>query len=477
MNDSTDNFTGSDETGGSGAPGTLGALRALGASEASESSRPPDTEAWGPLSVPVFRTFWLASLGSNIGTWINGTASGWVMTDLSSSPVMVSLVQAANSLPIVLFALIAGALTDILDRRRYLMVTQAWLALSAAALTFLAATDMLDAWSLLILTFSLGLGAAMATPALNVTAPELVPGTLLPQAIALGSLSMNVSRSIGPAVAGLLLAQFGAWAAYGLNTVSFIGMITMLWRWRHEPGKRTLPPERFFQALRSGLRYARSASPFRAVLIRTTAFILFAASVWALLPLIARHELASGPETYGLLLTFVGIGAIAIIIVLPKLHAYLSRNELVLIGSIVYALSASLLAVIREEAALYGVMALCGASVGQRAVIAAGSRTDFSPGLGPGTCVGPLSHDLLCRLDAGQCAMGVGGHPCRHPRCANPLRCRRAAGCGCGWQIQPWRARSARPDSIPALAAPPECRGTGSEPWACAGDHTIRSCA
>lgn len=353
MKDSIDNFAGLDETEASGAPGT---------SKASGSPRPANAGAWGPLSVPVFRTFWLASLGSSIGTWINGTASGWVMTDLSASPVMVSLVQAANSLPIVLFALVAGALTDILDRRRYLLVTQIWLALSAATLTFLAATDLLDAWSLLILTFALGLGAAMATPALNVTAPELVPGTMLPQAVALGSLSMNVSRSIGPAVAGLLLAQIGAWAAYGLNTISFIGMIVMLWGWRHEPGKQPLPPERFFQALRSGLRYARSASPFRAVLIRTTAFVLFAASVWALLPLIARHELASGPQTYGFLLTFVGIGAVAVIIVLPKLQALLSRNELVLIGSIAYALSAVLVAVIRDEAVLYGVMALCGAA-------------------------------------------------------------------------------------------------------------------
>ncbi len=347
---STDNFIGADETG------------TPSASKTSQRSVPANTGAWGPLSLPVFRTFWLASLGSNIGTWINVTASGWVMTDLSPSPVMVSLVQAANSLPLVLFALVAGALTDTLDRRRYLLVTQVWLALSAAALTFLAATDQLDAWSLLILTFSLGLGAAMAMPALNVTAPELVPGVLLPQAVALGSLSMNVSRSVGPAVAGLLLAQFGAWVAYWLNTISFVGMIVMLWCWRHEPVKQPLPPERFFQALRAGLRYARIASPFRAVLIRTTAFVVFAASVWALLPLIARYELASGPETYGFLLTFVGIGAIAIILVLPRLNAYFSRNQLVLIGSVVYALSAVLVALMREEAVLYGVMAICGAA-------------------------------------------------------------------------------------------------------------------
>ena len=283
--------------------------------------------------MPVFRAFWLAALGSNIGTWINGVASGWVMTDLSHSPVMVSLVQAAASLPMVLFALVAGALTDIVDRRRYLLATQIWMAICAAALAFLAAAGQLDAWALLILTFALGVGASMATPALNVTAPELVPRNLLPQAVALGSLSMNLSRSIGPAIGGLLLSQFGAWAAFSLNAISFIGMIVMLWYWKSQPDERSLPPERFFQALRAGLRYARRASPFRAVLIRTIAFILFTISAWALLPLIARNELAGGPDTYGFLLTFVGIGAVVSVIILPRLQARISRDRLVLIAS------------------------------------------------------------------------------------------------------------------------------------------------
>lgn len=210
-------------------------------------SNTPHPGAWAPLRLPVFRAFWLASLGSNIGTWINATTSGWVMTDLSPSPVMVSLVQAAGSFPIVMFALMAGALTDIVDRRRYLIVTQVWMALSAAALAFLAATGQLDAWSLLILTFALGSGAAMAMPALNASIAELAPGILLPQAVALGSLSMNLSRAIGPAIGGLLLAQLGAWAAYSLNMVSFIGMVVMLCYWKREQDEQVLPPERFFR--------------------------------------------------------------------------------------------------------------------------------------------------------------------------------------------------------------------------------------
>ena len=318
--------------------------------------------AWAPLKLPMFRVFWLASLGSNIGTWINGTASGWVMTDLSSSPVMVSLVQTAAWLPLVLFALGAGAFADIIDRRRYLMATQIWLMLSAAALAFLAATDRLDAWNLLILTFALGSGAAMAMPALSAVIAELVPGKLLPQAISLGSLSMNLARSIGPALGGLLLAQFGAWAAYSLNAISFLGMFLMLWCWKRQPSKDVLPPERFMQALRAGLRYARLASQFRAVLIRATGFILFATSTWALLPLIARHELAGNSDTYGFLLTFVGIGAVAAAILLPRIRTYSTPYGLVLGATIIYAVTTLCLATLKSETMAYGVMAICGAA-------------------------------------------------------------------------------------------------------------------
>ncbi|SDZ99426.1 MFS transporter [Nitrosospira multiformis] len=317
---------------------------------------------WAPLKILPFRAFWFAALGSNIGTWINGVSSAWVMTDLSPSPVMVSLVQAATSLPMVLFALAAGALTDIVDRRRYLLFTQIWMAAAAAMLTVLAAIDQIDIWNLLILTFALGIGASLATPALNITAPELVPRSMLPEAVALSSLSMNLSRSLGPAIAGVLLAQIGPWAAYGLNALSFIGMIVVLWRWKREPEERSLPPERFFQALRAGVRYAHVASPFRAVLIRTTAFILFAASGWALLPLIARVELGGGPGTYGLLLSFVGIGAVCGILVLPRLHELASRDRLVLAASLIYGATIMALAILQSEEMLYAIMTLSGAA-------------------------------------------------------------------------------------------------------------------
>ena len=322
----------------------------------------PHPGAWVPLQLPTFRIFWLASLGSNIGTWINTTTSGWLMTDLSTSPVMVSLVQVATSLPVVMFALIAGALTDTIDHRHYLIVTQIWMTLAAAVLTILTATGQLGAWSLLVLTFALGLGTAMAMPALSAAIAELVPRNLLAQAIALNSLSMNVSRSIGPAIGGLLLAQLGAWAAYCLNMISFIGMIIMLWYWRHTPDEQALPPERFLQAMRAGLRYSWMASSFRAVLVRATTFIVFASSVWALLPLIARYELAGNPGTYGLLLTSVGIGAVTAAIVLPYIRRHTNRDRLVFIATMVYTLTTLAIAIIWNEVLLYVIMAICGAA-------------------------------------------------------------------------------------------------------------------
>lgn len=323
---------------------------------------PSNSGAWAPLSLSTFRIFWLASLGSNIGTWINTITSGWVMTDLSTSPVMVSLVQVATSLPVVMFALIAGALTDTIDHRRYLIVTQIWMTLVAAMLTVLTATGQLGAWSLLVLTFALGLGTAMALPALSAAIAELVPRNMLAQAIALNSLSMNLSRSIGPAIGGLVLAQFGAWAAYGLNMISFIGMIIMLWYWKHLPVEHALPPERFFQAFYAGLRYSWMASSFRAVLVRATAFIVFASSVWSLLPLIARYELAGNPGTYGFLLTFVGIGAVIAAILLPSISRYTTRDHLVFIATCIYALTILATAVIQNEVLLYANMAICGAT-------------------------------------------------------------------------------------------------------------------
>jgi MFS family permease len=318
--------------------------------------------AWAPLSVPVFRAFWLASLGSNICTWINDVASGWMMVELSPSPMLVAMVQASTSLPVVLLALIAGALADIVDRRRYLIATQLWMSASALTLALLASTHALHAWNLLLLSFSLGIGAALAMPAMNATTPELVPPAMLPAAVSIGSLAINLARSIGPAVGGVLLTQFGAWAAYALNAVSFVGVAIVIFAWKRAPTPSALPPEHFLQALHAGLRYARQSPPFQAVLMHALAFFGFASAVWALLPLLARNELGGSAGTYGLLLSSVGVGAVAAALVLPRLRARIPRDRLVLLATITYALTAAALAILRNRPVLYAVMAVGGAA-------------------------------------------------------------------------------------------------------------------
>lgn len=284
---------------------------------------------WAPLAQPAFRAMWLAVLASNVGTWVHDVAAAWMMTEATGSPLMVALVQAATTVPVVLLALVAGALADVVDRRRYLIAAQLWMMFVATLLALLAHLGRLDPWVLLALTFALGVGAAMAMPAQAATTPELVPRADMPAAVALGSLGMNVARAIGPALGGLVIAQAGAAWAFGLNALSFLGLLLVLARWRRAAPPTVLPPEPFGSALRAGLRYAASASVLQAVLVRAAAFFLFASALSALLPIVVREELGAGAAAYGLLLGCFGGGAILGALALPALRRRAARDTLV----------------------------------------------------------------------------------------------------------------------------------------------------
>lgn len=290
--------------------------------------------AWEPLREPTFRALWLAILAGNIGTWVHDVAATWMMAEMTGSPLMVAAVQSATTLPVVLLALFAGALADIVDRRRYLIATQLWMIAMATMLALLAHLDRLNPWSLLALTFALGAGAAMAMPAQAATTPELVPRAMIGQAAALGSISMNIARSIGPALGGLVVAQFSVATAFALNALSFIGIVVVLWRWRRTPPVHALPPERFGGALRAGLRYALHATVFQAVILKAACFFVFASALPALLPIVVREALRGGAGTYGLLLGFVGIGAVSGALLLPQLRARMDRDQMVLWGAV-----------------------------------------------------------------------------------------------------------------------------------------------
>ncbi|HEU4402376.1 MAG TPA: MFS transporter [Candidatus Polarisedimenticolia bacterium] len=312
--------------------------------------------AWSPLADPIFRALWIAALASNVGTWMQEVGAAWLMTSLSPSPLMVALVQAATTLPIFLLALPAGALADVVDRRRLLITTQTWMLLATGllgALTLLGATTP---WVLLTLTFVIGLGAALNAPAWQAIIPELVTRPALPAALALNGIAINLARAVGPALGGLVVAAAGPWAAFLLNSVSFTGVVVVLYRWRREVRRSALPAERMIGAMTAGLRYVRHAPDLRAVMMRSGAFILFGSALWALLPVVARFELGVGPTGYGLLLGCLGAGAVGGAALLPRLRRAVPINTLVASATLIFATVILLVGLVRSYAPMCLVM-------------------------------------------------------------------------------------------------------------------------
>lgn len=323
-------------------------------------SAPATHGPWSPLGQPTFRALWLAILVGNIGTWIHDVAAAWVMAETTDSPLMVAAVQSATTLPVVLLAVIAGTLADIVDRRRYLILAQLWMLLVASTLAVLAHLDRLGPWVLVALTFALGIGAAMAMPAQQATTPELVPKPMLGPAVALGSLSMNIARAIGPALGGLIVAQAGIAWAFAVNALTFLGVAVVLWRWRRAPAASVLPPETFGVALRAGLRYATRASVLQAVLVKAAWFFTFASALTALLPIVVKQDLHASAGTYGLLLGCIGAGAIGGAMLLPGLRTRMDPDRMVLLATLAYAACILAIALLRWVPLLYAIALLAG---------------------------------------------------------------------------------------------------------------------
>ena len=300
----------------------------------------PQGSALAPLREPLFRSLWLAAVISYTGTWMQNVGGGWLMTQLTMSkpdaPLMVSLVQAATTLPVFLVILPAGALADMVDRRRFLLVTQAWMVVAAGLLGILTLLGLTTPWVLLGFTFLLGLGAVMNDPAWQAITPEVVCAENHAPAVALNSVGFNVARAIGPALGGLVIAATNSGIAFLLNAVSFFGVILFLYRWKR-PASAAPPSTRMMQSLHAGLRYVASAPVVHCVLIRTGAFSLAASSLLALLPLIARTNCEYGATGYGLLLGSFGLGALAGAAVLSQLRTYLSVDKVVSAAIFVFA--------------------------------------------------------------------------------------------------------------------------------------------
>jgi MFS family permease len=292
-----------------------------------------DSSPWAPLREPLFRSLWIAAVISYTGTWMQNVGAGWLMTQLTMSPLMVSLVQAASTLPVFLVILPAGALADMVDRRRLLLITQAWMVVAAALLGLFTLLGSVTPWVLLIFTFVMGLGAVMNDPAWQAITPEVISPEQHAPAVALNSVGFNVARAVGPAVGGVVIALAGSGSAFLLNAASFFGVIFFLYRWKR-PHFEEVETGRVRDAMIAGLRYVRGAPLVHCVLIRTAAFSIGASSLLALLPLIARPHGATG---YGLLLGYFGLGALAGAAVLPRLRSRLSVDGVVVFAIVVFA--------------------------------------------------------------------------------------------------------------------------------------------
>ena len=283
---------------------------------------------WAPLRHRVFLALFVAQLASNIGTLMQNVGSAWLMGDLGASASLVALVQTAIFLPVLLVGIPAGALADIVDRRRLLIVTQAWMMVSALTLAVLAFLDVINPALLLGLTFALGVGTALNGPAWLAIQPDLVPREDFGQAVALGSLTYNVGRAVGPAIGGLVVAAAGPAWVFLLNAASFVGILAVLTRWRPPVRETRLPAESLAAATRGALRYGVNAPRLRGILIRTAAFVVPAAALQALLPTVVRERLDMGSGRYGILLGCFGLGAISTVVLRPRLEARFSYDAL-----------------------------------------------------------------------------------------------------------------------------------------------------
>jgi MFS family permease len=321
----------------------------------------PVAAAWSPLAVPVFRMVWVAVLITNIGGWMASVATAWLMTSLDLSPLMVSLVSAATSLPLFLFALPAGALADIVDRRKLLILAQFFMLALSIVLLLLTITGLITPWSVLVLIFLIETGTAFETPAFLAVLPGLVPRQQLQPALALNGVGINISRIVGPALGGLVVSAVGLVSALAINAITFAAVICAYARLPPTRPETCLPAERFFTAIRTGLRFTRESTELKATLVRSAAFFLFASAYLALLPLIARNQLTAGASGFGILFACHGAGAVLGALFLPYVRERVTPDRLVLGGGLVAAAMTAALAMTSHIAIALPIVLITGA--------------------------------------------------------------------------------------------------------------------
>ncbi len=328
----------------------------------------PKPSGFDPLKIPLFRDRWIASTVSSVGTWMQDTAGTWLMTVLTTSPLLIALMQTAASLPVLMLGLLAGATADIFDRRKLLIFWQAWMLGSVGILAVLTFAGYVSPWTLLAFTFLLNIGSAMNNPAWQAIVPELVPRELIPDTVSLNAASNNLARAVGPALGGLMVAAFktthgGAGAVFALNAVSFAGVIWVLVNWKRVPlFKSALPSERIAGSIRSGLRYVRYAPNLRASLVRAFIFPFFISAIWSLLAVVAKRDLKQGPLGYGILNGSLGVGAVMAATFLYRLRRRFTADQILTTSTFYNVFVLLVLAYVRSPMVIIPALVVSGAA-------------------------------------------------------------------------------------------------------------------
>ncbi|MGV3550313.1 MFS transporter [Rhizobium sp.] len=322
----------------------------------------PDRKPFlAPLSHETFRTIWLASIFSNLGGLIQGVGAAWMMTSITASENMVALVQASTTLPIMMFSLVAGALADNFDRKVVMLIAQGFMFTVSALLATVAYLGWITPWTLLTFTFLIGCGTALNNPAWQASVGDMVPREDVPGAVSLNSMGFNLTRSVGPAIGGAIVAFGGAAMAFLANAASYVALMSALFLWKPQRPAATLPREAIGPAIAAGLRYVSMSPNLLKVFVRSFVFGLAAVAVLGLLPVVARDVIGGGPLTYGLLLGGFGIGAVAGAYFNTLLRERLTSENIVRCSFALFALSEAVIGV-TDNVVLIGAAAIVAGS-------------------------------------------------------------------------------------------------------------------
>jgi MFS family permease len=317
-------------------PSAKGVLVTLDQEERADAEQP---SVWAPLRSRVYRSLFIAQLASNIGSWMQSVAAQWFLVEKHSSDVIIALVQTASLAPTLLLGLLAGALADLFDRRRLLIVLQTYAVLVALALAVLTYLGRVGPTALLMFTLAIGCASALTGPAWQAIQPETVPREQIPAASTLGSVSGNAARAIGPAIGGVVVALAGPAAVFAINAVSFAAIIVALVAWKRPKQLTPLERERFGHAIVSGLLFVGNSPIFRRILLRAALFLFPASAVLALLPVAAAHRWHLGSAGYGVALGAIGFGAVLAVVFATQLHRRVSDNVLLAASAAVSGLA------------------------------------------------------------------------------------------------------------------------------------------